>query len=203
MNKKDNLKQVYKEMNFKNFELCNERISEKLGKIKIYKYKKGQNEESESAIETQEWIDKYSNHLQILVVEGHFNISEKFDYAVEALRIRSNIKHQNITPLLCFKKNENSNQLFAAYQNAETSLDSKQISTFKEILKMTFQVLQALAYLQNSNSLHGDIRPNNILYFDKEDLYKLNEMFVNDKLPKEINLNHINGISLYIIISRS
>ena len=178
-------------MEFKNFELSSEKLSERLGKLKLYKYKKDSNQYSEDAIETEDWINKYSKYLQILVIEGHFSNATKFKFAFDALRMRSSIKHQNITPLLCYKKNEESSTLYAAYQNANTSLETKSISTFKEILKMTFQVLQALSYLQKTSSLHGDIRPSNILYFDKEDLYKLNEMFVSDKLPKEFNLENI------------
>ena len=131
--------------------------------------------------------------MKILLVEGKYDTPNRFNEAAESLRLRADIKHQNITPLLCFQKNESSQSLFAAYQNTENSLNVRKIDTFKEVLKMTFHVLQALTYLQDKSCLHGDIRPENIAFFEEENLYKLNEMFVIDKMPKEVNLDYIKG----------
>jgi serine/threonine protein kinase len=162
--------------------------------VKIYSFNPSSQPSSPESVETSKWIDQYSEDLKILLVEGKYENSKRFNMAAESLKLRAEIKHQNITPLLCFQKQANSNTLFAAYQNTENSLNVRKIDTFKEVLKMTFHILQALAYLQEKSCLHGDIRPGNIAFFQKENLYKLNEMFVIDKMPKEVNLNYIKGI---------
>ena len=180
-------------MDFQDFELESQFMSNRLGLVKIYSFRPSSSQPGPDTIDTSQWLNQYSQDLKILLVEGKYENSKRFNMAAESLKLRADIKHQNITPLLCFQKQPNSNTLFAAYQNTENSLNVRKIDTFKEVLKMTFHTLQALAYLQEKSCLHGDIRPENIAFFEKENLYKLNEMFVIDKMPKEVNLNYIKG----------
>lgn len=180
-------------MDFQDFELESQFTSSRLGHVKIYRHAPGTRVAGEDTVLTSEWLDQYSSDLKILLVEGKYDNSKRFNLAADSLRLRAEIKHQNITPLLCFQKQVATQTLYAAYQNTENSLNFRKIDTFKEVLKMTFHILQALAYLQEKSCLHGDIRPENIAFFEKENLYKLNEMFVIDKMPKEVNLDYIKG----------
>lgn len=180
-------------MDFEDFELESQFLSNRLGQVKIYSHSPSSKPKTEDTVKTNEWISQYSTDLKILLVEGKYDNSKRFNMAADSLRLRAEIKHQNITPLLCFQKETRTQTLFAAYQNTENSLNVRKIDTFKEVLKMTFHILQALAYLQEKSCLHGDIRPENIAFFEKENLYKLNEMFVIDKMPKEVNLDYIKG----------
>ena len=180
-------------MKFSHFQQRKEYQSHRLGHVKILTYSPQHNKDS--SINTSEWVSQYSTNLEILLVEGKYDNKSRFELAAESLKLRADIKHQNITPLLCFQKNARKQELYAAYQNCEASLEERKIDTFKEVLKMTFHVLQALSYLQEKSCLHGDIRPDNIVYFQNEKLYKLNEMFMIDKMPKEIFLNYVKGKS--------
>ena len=180
-------------MDFQDFELESQFLSKRLGQVKIYTFSPQGTSPSEETVQTSECLSQYSKALKILLVEGKYENGKQFNMAADSLRLRADIKHQNITPLLCFQKDSQSQTLFAAYQNSEHSLDVRKIDTFKEVLKMTFHTLQALAYLQKKSCLHGDIRPENIAFFEKENLYKLNEMFVIDKMPKEVILDYVKG----------
>ena len=183
-------------MDFQDFQLESQFLSKRLGQVKIYGYSPRDIEPTSETVQTSEWLAQYSNSLKILLVEGKYENVKQFNMAAEALKLRAQIKHQNITPLLCVQEHSQSQTLFAAYQNSENSLEVRKIDTFKEVLKMTFHTLQALAYLQKKSCLHGDIRPQNIAFFEMENLYKLNEMFVIDKMPKEVILNYIKGNSI-------
>lgn len=180
-------------MDFQDFELESQYLSNRLGQVQIYVHKPSLAPLTPETVQTAQWIKQYSTDLKILLVEGKYDNAKRFKTAADSLRLRAEIKHQNITPLLCFQKHPSQFTLYAAYQNTENSLNVRKIDTFKEVLKMTFHVLQALTYLQEKSCLHGDIRPENIAFFQKENLYKLNEMFVIDRMPKEVNLDYIKG----------
>lgn len=180
-------------MDFQDFELESQYLSSRLGQVKIYAFKPSLAPMTPETVQTSQWIEQYSADLKILLVEGKYDNMKRFQTAAESLKLRAEIKHQNITPLLCFQRHLSLHTLYAAYQNTENSLNVRKIDTFKEVLKMTFHILQALTYLQEKSCLHGDIRPENIAFFQKENLYKLNEMFVIDRMPKEVNLDYIKG----------
>lgn len=159
----------------------------------ILSYDEENGNQDENAIDTTEWLERYSKSLKILVVRGHYKDKAHYQSAAQSLLLRSDICHQNITPLLCFKELPNSMHLLAAYQRGSITLEDRRVDSFKEVLKMTYHVLQALSYLQGASRLHGDIRPSNVSYYESEGLYKLNEMFVMNQKPIELNLKYAKG----------
>lgn len=180
-------------MLFRNFIESEASPSPRPGEVLILKYDPTTAAHDEEAIETEAWIERYSASLQILVVRGHYKDKGHFRSAAQSLLLRSEICHQNITPLLCYKELPNSMHLLAAYQSGSTTLRDRRVDSFREVLKMTYHVLQALAYLQGASRLHGDIRPSNVSYYEFEGLYKLNEMFVMNQKPIELNLKYAKG----------
>ena len=122
----------------------------------------------------------------------------QYEKSKKEVLTRKKISHPNILKLLNHKFIDSEKKTLVYFDYPDDVIEISNLSP-KEGIRLFRDILRAITYLQSKKMVHGDLRPDYIVYDKKENLYILLDRLMDVSLPLQSQLNNINNYkSLYM-----
>ena len=169
-------------MNTKNFEVIREDYDDlRFGIVNIY-------------------CDSFDHRLYMLKEKHSYN-QMNHKIAVSMAKERRKLRHPNLLNMIDFKVDEENYIVssYFEYPNEDIYQKQAELRNPQELLKFIHDILSAVAFLQDKQIIHGNLRPEYMYYSENEDRYVLLDRLADTSPPNTACLNNIsNGQHLYM-----
>lgn len=123
---------------------------------------------------------------------------EQYEKSKKEVLTRKKISHPNILKLLSHSFLPSEKKTIVFFDYPDDIIEISNLSP-KEAIRLFRDILEAITYLQSKKMVHGDLRPEYIVFDKKENLYVLLDRLMDVSLPLQSQLNNINNYkSLYM-----
>ena len=157
-----------------------------------------------------------SNEHKLVIKKMIFKDRDKMEEICSLLNLANNVKHKNLLEIYGINRRKVNSNRYILYVLMELAnydwkseikkrMKENRFYSEKELMEIITQIIQALAIMQKNNGIHGDIKPENILFLNNEvkvsdfgcrTYDETNDFFVSptlyDALNNSISLNEVN-----------
>lgn len=110
-------------------------------------------------------------------------INEKKTAYLSTLENRSKISHENLLSLCSYQYGEKDKCMRIFFEYSPYRSSEMKFLKIEAAYRWLFDVLKCLTYLNQINFIHGDFRPEYVMFFPDQNIFKVADKFANFKDP--------------------